>query len=79
MEKYPSLLVEGDAYPPPPPRMQLAHALSLLKLALIMLVLLGINPFPFVGAQTPAFFTWMVSNKVSFLRKRPSVTFQGAP
>lgn len=64
MEKYPSLLVEGDAYPPPPPRMQLAHALSLLKLALIALVLLGVDPFSLMGAQTPTFFSWMVSNKL---------------
>ncbi|KAH6937482.1 hypothetical protein HPB50_000749 [Hyalomma asiaticum] len=64
MEKYPSLLVEGDAYPPPPPRMQLAHALSMLKLALIALVLLGINPFAWMGTPTPAFFSWMVSNKL---------------
>lgn len=64
MEKYPSLLVEGDAYPPPPPRMQLAHALSLLKLALIALVLLGVDPFSLMGAQTPVFFSWMVSNKL---------------
>lgn len=64
MEKYPSLLVEGDAYPPPPPRMQLAHALSLLKLALIALVLLGLNPFTWMGYPTPAFYNWMVGNKL---------------
>ncbi|KAL1422500.1 hypothetical protein MTO96_022094 [Rhipicephalus appendiculatus] len=64
MEKYPSLLVEGDAYPPTTPRMQLAHALSLLKLALIALVLLGFNPFTWMGYPTPAFYTWMVGNKL---------------
>lgn len=65
MEKYPSLLVEGDAYPPPAPRMYMAHALSLLKLALIALVLLGLDPFTRLGwGQTPAFFTWMLTNKL---------------
>lgn len=44
--------------------MQLAHALSLLKLALIALVLLGVDPFARLGHRTPTFFLWMLTNKL---------------
>lgn len=44
--------------------MQLAHALSLLKLALLALVLLGVDPFARMGHRTPPFFLWMLSNKL---------------
>lgn len=44
--------------------MQMAHALSLLKLAVIALVLLGVDPFRYLGTHTPAPFVWMLNNKV---------------
>ncbi|KAM7312939.1 thioredoxin reductase-like selenoprotein T homolog CG3887 [Ixodes scapularis] len=44
--------------------MQMAHALSLLKLAVIALVLLGMDPFRYLGTHTPAPFVWMLNNKL---------------
>ncbi|EEC08399.1 hypothetical protein IscW_ISCW006093 [Ixodes scapularis] len=44
--------------------MQMAHALSLLKLAVIALVLLGVDPFRYLGTHTPAPFVWMLNNKL---------------
>lgn len=64
-EKYPDLAVEGDNYPPPATRALLAQGLSIFKLVLIVLVLLGQDPFPHLNMETPSIFTWATQNKVS--------------
>lgn len=58
------MALEGGTYPPPPPRMQLAHALGLIKLGIIALVLLGVDPFHSLNRPTPSFVTWMLQNKL---------------
>jgi len=46
-------------------RQYLAQGLSILKLVLIALVILGQDPFPHLNMETPSFFTWAIQNKVS--------------
>ena len=65
-QKYPDLAIEGDNYPPPAAREYGAHFLSYLKLALIVLVVTGQDPFNWLGMETPGAFTWAIQNKVSF-------------
>nr|CAG4650487.1 EOG090X0DP2 [Sida crystallina] len=62
-EKYPSLMVEGDNYPPPYYRLKFGQILGSLKLLLIVLVVAGINPFEYLGLQTPSVWMWTQDNK----------------
>ena len=64
-QKYPSLAVEGENYPPPAWRLTMAQGLSLLKILLIVAVVSGQNPFPALNMETPNAFTWAMNNKVS--------------
>lgn len=64
-EKFPQLAIEGDNYPPPMLRQYLAQGLSILKLALIVMVIIGQDPFPHLNMETPSIFQWAVQNKVS--------------
>lgn len=43
--------------------MQLATVLMYAKIAAILLVLSGTNPFALAGMRTPRFFEWMTENK----------------
>lgn len=63
-EKFPHLAIEGDNYPPSAMRQLLAQGLSILKLAIIAMVVLGQNPFPHLNMETPSVFTWATENKV---------------
>lgn len=63
-EKFPHFAVEGDNYPPPAMRQLFAQGLSVLKLVIIAMVVLGQNPFPHLNMETPSIFTWAVENKL---------------
>jgi len=63
-ERFPGLTFEGGNFDPDMWRVLLAKALSYLKLAVIVLVASGYNPFPGLGVETPRFFEWAVSNKI---------------
>jgi len=63
-QRYPSLLVEGDNYPPPLVRAYLAQGLSILKLVVIVVVFSGQNPFPALNMNTPAVLVWAHQNKL---------------
>jgi len=63
-DRYPTVAVEGDNYPPPPPRALLAQILSFVKIGLIVMVITGTNPFPSLGMQTPAAYAWATQNKL---------------
>lgn len=63
-QKYPELAIEGDNYPPPPVRQYGAHFLSYLKLALIVLLISGQNPFTMLGLETPGVVNWALQNKM---------------
>lgn len=45
-------------------RQFLAQGLSILKLVIIAMVVLGQDPFPHLNMETPSIFTWATQNKV---------------
>lgn len=63
-QKYPQLRVEGDNYPPPSLNQMIAQFLSFAKLALIVLIISGQNPFEWCNMATPSVFSWCIQNKI---------------
>eukprot|EP00095_Tigriopus_kingsejongensis_P008436 maker-scaffold1302_size49677-snap-gene-0.16 protein:Tk08436 transcript:maker-scaffold1302_size49677-snap-gene-0.16-mRNA-1 annotation:"similar to CG3887" len=63
-QKYPELAIEGDNFPPPTWKTQLAQFISLAKVLVIMCVLGTLNPFVFTGMETPAAYQWLLDNKL---------------
>lgn len=63
-QKYPDLMVEGDNYPPPPMKAYFTQFLSVLKLALIVLIVSGQNPFAWFNMETPNVYNWGLQNKI---------------
>lgn len=64
-QKYPGLAIEGDNFPPPTWKSQLAQFIGFGKILLIMLIVATINPFPFFGdGSTPNWFSWLLENKL---------------
>lgn len=66
LQKFPSLNIEGDIYPPPAWRSHLAKLVQLIKFALIIITVSGIDPFPSLGFHTPSIITYALQNKMSF-------------
>ena len=64
-QKYPDLIVEGDNYPPPPMKAYFTQLLGFVKLALIVLIVSGQNPFTWINMDTPNAYNWALQNKVS--------------
>jgi len=56
--------IVGDTYNPPFPRLQIAQALGLTKLLVIVLVMAGVDPFRWLNTPTPGMWTWLVTNKI---------------
>lgn len=63
-QKYPDLKIEGDHYPPPPTNQIIVNIISVAKIVLIILVVSGQNPFAMLGIETPAIYTWAITNKI---------------
>lgn len=63
-QRYPDIRIEGENYLPLPIYQHIASFLSMFKLALIGLIVLGKDPFPFLGMQTPGIWTWGQENKI---------------
>jgi selT/selW/selH-like putative selenoprotein len=63
-ERYPALQVEGGNYPPPPMKATAAQVLSFIKIAFIIAIISGQDPFAAMGMQTPTVYTWAITNKV---------------
>ncbi|KAJ8274204.1 hypothetical protein COCON_G00088290 [Conger conger] len=63
-QRYPDIRIEGENYLPLPIYQHIASFLSMFKLALIGLVILGKDPFPALGMQTPGIWTWGQENKI---------------
>lgn len=66
-ERFPGLNIDGANYDPQLWRVQLSTILLYGKMAFIFIIAFGYNPFPGLGTQTPRFFQWAVSNKVSIV------------
>ncbi|CAD5234893.1 unnamed protein product [Bursaphelenchus xylophilus] len=64
-EKYPGVQIEGGNYPPSYPKALGAQIIGLGKIVVIVCIILGKDPFPALGMQTPGFFNWMLGNKLS--------------
>jgi len=63
-QKYPDLFIEGDNYPPPPLRAYVAQFLTVAKMAIMLMVVMGQNPFAMMGWDTPNIYAWALDNKL---------------
>ncbi|KAG5847757.1 hypothetical protein ANANG_G00129600 [Anguilla anguilla] len=63
-QRYPDIRIEGENYLPLPIYQHVASFLSVFKLALIGLIVLGKDPFHFLGMQTPGLWAWGQENKI---------------
>jgi selT/selW/selH-like putative selenoprotein len=61
---YPHLEVVGENYPPPPTNALIARILSMVKMALLVCLLFGQNPFVLLNIPTPAVYSWALENKM---------------
>ncbi len=61
---HPNLEVVGENYPPPPSRALIARILSIVKMALLVCLLFGQNPFVLLNIPTPAVYSWALQNKM---------------
>ncbi|KAJ8280527.1 hypothetical protein GJAV_G00055910 [Gymnothorax javanicus] len=64
LRRYPDIRIEGENYLPRPIYRHIASFLSLFKLAVIGLIILGKDPFAFFGMQTPGLWVWGQENKI---------------
>ncbi|KAL3311351.1 hypothetical protein Ciccas_010067 [Cichlidogyrus casuarinus] len=65
-QRYPFIQIEGEPYPAPKWRTFLASILSWIKLALIIITVVGVDPFSMAGLPTPSFMSYAQENKISF-------------
>merc|ERR1712088_1126430 len=67
-EHQPDLVVKGDNYPPPGIRLQLAHFIGALKMALLLMLVISFDPWAYIGHEvmgpTPQAYTWALENKI---------------
>lgn len=65
-QNFPKVRIEGDNYPPPRPRQMLASVLSLAKLAVMAIVLLGerLQIWESLNVDPPQVYIWATQNKM---------------
>lgn len=63
-QRYPDIRIEGENYFPQPIYRHIASFLSVFKLVLIGLIIVGKDPFAFFGMQAPSIWQWGQENKV---------------
>ena len=61
---YPYMEVVGDNYPPTPTKALIARIISMLKMAILVCLIFGQNPFPLLNIPTPAVYSWALQNKM---------------
>uniref|UniRef100_A0A915DH52 SelT-like protein n=1 Tax=Ditylenchus dipsaci TaxID=166011 RepID=A0A915DH52_9BILA len=64
-EKYPGVVIEGANFPPTQIKAFVSQFIGVAKIALIVMVIVGRDPFASMGIATPGIFNWMLSNKLS--------------
>jgi len=64
-QRYPNIHIEGDNYPPTAMKQMMSQVLGIVKIALIVAIIAGQNPFQMMGMQTPSAFEWAINNKLS--------------
>ncbi|KAK2538566.1 hypothetical protein Q9233_002426 [Columba guinea] len=62
-QRYPDIRIEGENYLPQPIYRHIASFLSVFKLVLIGLIIVGKDPFAFFGMQAPSIWQWGQENK----------------
>ena len=70
-QNFPMVRIEGDNYPPPRPRQMLASLISMAKLVVMALVLLGerLQIWENLNMDPPQVYIWATQNKVFILTK----------
>lgn len=63
-QRYPDIRIEGENYLPHPFYRHIASFLSVFKLVLIGLIIVGKDPFAVFGMQAPGLWQWGQENKV---------------
>ena len=63
-QRYPDIRIEEENYLPQPIYRHIASFLSVFKLVLIGLIIVGKDPFAFFGMQAPSIWQWGQENKV---------------
>ncbi|CAF1504891.1 unnamed protein product [Rotaria sordida] len=63
-KNYPNIAVMGENYPPSPLKALFARILSIIKILLLICLLFGQNPFPFLNISTPKIYLWALQNKM---------------
>lgn len=65
-QNFPMVRIEGDNYPPPRPRQMLASVISVVKLAVMAVVLLGerLQIWENLNIEPPQAYIWATQNKV---------------
>lgn len=63
-QRYPDIRIEGENYLPQPVYSHIASFLSIFKIILIGLIVVGKDPFALFGIQAPGLWIWGQENKV---------------
>ncbi|TNM98257.1 hypothetical protein fugu_014503 [Takifugu bimaculatus] len=63
-QRYPDIRIEGENYLPMPLYRHVASFLSMFKLVVIGLIIVGKDPFALFGMQAPGIWEWGQGNKV---------------
>ncbi|KAK5600048.1 hypothetical protein CRENBAI_010411 [Crenichthys baileyi] len=64
LRRYPDIRIEGENYLPVPIYRHIASFLSIFKLLVIGLIIIGKDPFAFFGVQAPGIWEWGQQNKI---------------
>lgn len=64
-QRYPDIRIEGENYLPLPVYRHIASFLSMFKLLLIGVIIVGKDPFALFGMQAPGLWVWSQENKAS--------------
>lgn len=77
-QNFPTVHIQGDNYPPPRPRQMLASFISLLKLAIMAIILLGerLNIWQSLNMEPPQIYIWATQNKVVWQQHNYVICFQ---
>lgn len=63
-QRYPDIRIEGENFLPQPVYRHIASFLSVFKLAVIGLIILGKDPFTYFNTETPGIWLWAQENKI---------------
>lgn len=63
-QRYPDIRIEGENFLPQPLYRHIASFLSVFKLVVIGLIILGKNPFTYLHIETPGIWLWAQENKI---------------